>query len=82
MNPLTIVEKFNVFKYGRFGLSSRFKQPTIQPFLLELAPERFHRGIVITITLTTHTACKLIFIQNILVFFTHGYGNAGSNGNI
>ncbi len=66
----SVVEDLDVFKYGCLGLGPRLKPPAVQPLLLELASERFHRGVVIAVAFTAHAAYEFILIQYSLVFFT------------
>ena len=54
MPPPWIIEPIDILEYRPFGLASGF--PTVAPDKLSLdgLEERFHHGIVITITLTAH----------------------------
>jgi len=54
MKALRIIEAFDVIEDGGACLVVIGKLPTIEQFPFEGAPEAFHGGIVVTVSLTAH----------------------------
>ncbi|SPP66129.1 hypothetical protein NITLEN_50169 [Nitrospira lenta] len=54
MAPLTVVEDLNVLRDLPSGLFPRSIAPVMYQFVLQRAPNTFHRGIVVAIASLTH----------------------------
>ena len=67
MPPSWIIEPIDILEYGPLGLASGF--PTITPDQLGLDgfEERFHHGIVVTISLTAHRGLEVVLFQALLI---------------
>ena len=54
MAALTVVEDLNVLRDLPAGVFPRVIAPMMHQFILQCAPETFHRGIVVTVAPPTH----------------------------
>ena len=67
MPPSWIIELIDILEYGPLGLASGF--PTITPDQpgLDGFEERFHHGIIVTISLTAHRGLEAVLFQALLI---------------
>ena len=67
MDSLAVIKYPDVFEDGRFGLGACFEVLAIQPFLLDAAPETFHRSVIPAVALAAHAADKAVRLGHLLV---------------
>ena len=54
VEPLPVVKDFNPFKDRSSGFGPRSKLAAMHEFLLQAAPEAFHRRVIIAVALSAH----------------------------
>lgn len=70
MSPCPIVKGFDVVKGAVPGLCSCLKGLSINAFPFEAMKETFHRGIIVTVSSSTHAAYQAFLLQKRLVALT------------
>ena len=67
VQTIILLVDFNVPENRLFRILARPEALVVQPFLLQLAPETFHRGVVPAVALSAHRAYEPILFQFSLV---------------
>jgi len=69
MSSAPVVKQLDVFKDGAFSLTSGSEGVIVKPFHFQLTPKRFHRGVVVAVSLSAHAANETIASQQLLILF-------------
>ena len=67
MEAAAVVKDFDEIEDGLAGLGSGFEVAAINEFVFESAPERFHRGIVVTVTFAAHGGDGLGLLEGVAI---------------
>jgi hypothetical protein len=65
MTPLTIVKDLDIFLDRRLGMSTRFVMLMMGQFVLQAAPEAFHRRVIAPTASAIHADGNAILLEQL-----------------
>ena len=58
VEPFWVIEGFDVIEDSQPGFAVGLEVPGVKPFGFESAPERFHGGVVVTVSCRAHAGAQ------------------------